>query len=65
MGPAGGGEDGAAETGAGVVGDDGVEVEAWGLSACILEGIPGFLIGGVQGKKVGRRWEEEGKGWRR
>ena len=27
-----------------VVGDDGVEAEAWGLPACILEGIPGFLI---------------------
>lgn len=44
MGPAAGGEDDAAEAGAGVAGDDGVEAEAWVLSACILEGIPGFLI---------------------
>ena len=44
MGPATGGEDGAAEAGAGVVCDDGVKAEAWGLSTYILEGIPDFLI---------------------
>lgn len=60
MGPAAGGEDGAAEAGAGVVGDDGVEVEAWGLSACILEGIPGFVIWWGSG-----RGGEEGVGGRR
>jgi hypothetical protein len=62
VGPAASGEDGAAEAGAGVVGDDGVEAEAWGLSACILEGIPSFLIwwgsGQGGGEEVGGRREE-------
>ena len=61
MGPAAGGEDGVAEAGAGVVGDDGMEAEACGLPACILEGIPGFAIwwcsGREGGEEVGGRRE--------
>lgn len=61
MGPAAGGEGGTAEAGAGVVGDDGVEAGAWGLSACILGGIPGFVIwwclGQGSGEEVGGRRE--------
>ena len=62
MGPAAGGEDGVAEAGAGVVGDDGMEAEACGLPACILEGIPGFVILWCSGQGGGEEVGGDGGG---